>query len=153
MKTFLTCALLLVSATALGDDILAAGQPDQARIAEYAEQGYTTIIDLRGEKEERGMDEPAVADEAGIRYVSLPVPSRKAVNFDTARKLDEILETADGPVVVHCASGNRVGALLALRASLNGASDEEALALGKANRMTRLAGHVEKLLGEEDSAP
>ena len=49
---------------------------------------------------------------------------------------------------MHCASGNRVGALMALRASQNGASAEEAMAAGKAAGLTRLEPVVAKRLEE-----
>ncbi len=42
-----------------------------------------------------------------------------------------MLAGIEGPVLLHCRTGNRVGALLALRASMQGASDEEALEIGR----------------------
>jgi protein tyrosine phosphatase (PTP) superfamily phosphohydrolase (DUF442 family) len=70
------------------------------------------------------------------------------MSFATAEKLDAILAEADGPVLVHCGSGNRVGALLALRASINGASDEEALELGRQAGLTRAEAVVLERLDE-----
>ena len=60
-----------------------------------------------------------------------------------------MLESYDGPVLIHCASSNRVGALLALRESLRGASDEEALEFGKQAGMTRLEPLVKERLADE----
>jgi len=51
-------------------------------------------------------------------------------------------------VLVHCGSGNRVGALLALRASLDGADDEKALALGREGGLSSLEGVVRERLDE-----
>ena len=53
------------------------------------------------------------------------------------------------PVLVHCGSGNRVGALLALQKSQEGADVEAAVAYGKEGGLTRLEEHVRKLLQEE----
>ena len=51
------------------------------------------------------------------------------------------------PVIIHCASGNRVGALLALRANLiQGKSASEALAFGKAAGLTTLEDAVKQRL-------
>ena len=51
------------------------------------------------------------------------------------------------PAMVHCASGNRVGAMLALKAAwIDGASPEEALQLGVDAGLTRLHDRVATLL-------
>ena len=151
MRLLLLLTLFLIGTNALADDVLSAGQPDEAKLAEYAEQGYRTVIDLRTEGEDRGLEDEAksVAD-AGMDYVSMPI-GRGGITYENARKLDGLLQEADGPVVVHCGSGNRVGALMALRASFKGASDEEAVAEGEKYGMTRLKGIVEKVLAEKES--
>jgi hypothetical protein len=47
---------------------------------------------------------------------------------------------------MHCGSGNRVGAVLALRQSLNGASDEESIEFCVDSGMTRLEPRVREVL-------
>lgn len=113
------------------DGLTTAGQPNVAALKVFAESGYVAVIDLRGVDEDRGFDQQYAVEEYGMSYVTLPIEGRGAITFDNAKKLDEILAEFDGPVLVHCKSGNRAGALLALRASLGGADDEAALALGK----------------------
>ena len=130
------------------DGITSAGQPDQAALEVFADSGYTTIIDLRGAGENRGFEEAAVVEELGMRYVALPIEGKDAISFDNARKLDALLQEHPGPILVHCGSGNRVGALLALRASLDGADDESALAVGREGGLTRLEGVVKERLAE-----
>ena len=83
-----------------------------------------------------------------MHYVAFPIASEDDVSFESARELDELLQQYPGPVLVHCASGNRVGALLALRASLNGADEEQALELGRKGGLTRLEELVRKRLAE-----
>jgi protein tyrosine phosphatase (PTP) superfamily phosphohydrolase (DUF442 family) len=51
-------------------------------------------------------------------------------------------------VLVHCGSSNRVGAVFALRAKMNGANDEDALAFGKSAGMTSLESTVKTRLEE-----
>jgi len=130
------------------DGITAAGQPDEAALKVFAERGYTTVIDLRTAGEDRGMDEPAVVESLGMDYVSLPI-GRDSITYDSARKLDALIRDADGPVLVHCGSSNRVGALLALRKSLAGADDDDALAYGKDGGLSSLEGRVKEVLAED----
>ena len=130
------------------DGITAAGQPDAEALKVFAAEGYKTVIDLRGPDEDRGIDEPAVVASLQMSYVSLPISGRDAISFDNARKLDALLAKADGPVLIHCGSSNRVGALLALRKSLEGADDETALEYGREGGLKSLEGRVKEVLSE-----
>lgn len=132
------------------DGITSAGQPDKEALQVFADSGYATVIDMRAREENRGFDEAAFVEELGLRYIAFPIDSEDAVSFANARKLDELLRDSPGPVLVHCASGNRVGALLALRGSLNGADDEQALQLGRDGGLTRLEPVVRERLAEDD---
>ena len=128
--------------------VTTAGQPDAAALSVFAEQGYRTVIDIRTEPEDRGVDEAKVIDDLGMQYVLFPVDKAKNINFDSARELDRLIEEADGPVLVHCGSANRVGALFALQKSLEGADDETALEYGREAGMTRLEGKVTEILSK-----
>jgi uncharacterized protein (TIGR01244 family) len=130
------------------DGITAAGQPDKAAFAVFAENGYKAVVDLRTAGEARGLDEQAVVEELGMEYVAFPI-DRDDINFENAQALDELIGSYDAPVLVHCASSNRVGALLALRASLGGADDEVAIEAGKRGGLTRLEGEVREVLSQE----
>ena len=132
------------------DGLTSAGQPDAKEFALFAEAGYVAVVDLRGETEDRGLDEEAVLAELGMEYVNLPLSSPDAINFENAARLDEILNGYDGPVLVHCGSGNRVGALLALRESQNGASAEDALQYGRDAGMTGAEPLVRSRLAAKD---
>ncbi|MGD8324712.1 MAG: sulfur transferase domain-containing protein, partial [Gammaproteobacteria bacterium] len=110
-------------------NVVTSGQPDADSINELAGAGYVAVIDLRGIDEDRGFDERAVVESAGMSYISLPVSGAADVTYENAALLDDILGNVRGPVLLHCASSNRVGALLSLRARMQGASQEDALAL------------------------
>ncbi len=131
------------------DGITAAGQPNENGLRELADSGYAAVIDLRTEGEDRGLDEQAVVESLGMDYISLPIDGRGAISFENAAKLDRILSKYDQPVLVHCGSSNRVGALLALREKMNGADDEDALAFGKSAGMTSLEDTVRARLNED----
>ncbi|HEY5667209.1 MAG TPA: sulfur transferase domain-containing protein [Gammaproteobacteria bacterium] len=116
--------------------IVTAGQPDAAELAELAEKGFVTVIDLRGEGEDRGFAEPAVVEDLGMSYISLPISGGESITYENAAALDAILNAADGPVLLHCASGNRAGALLSLRQRLIGDDAETALGIGLAGGLS-----------------
>ena len=103
-----------------------------------AEAGYAAVIDLRRPEENRGIEEQAEVERLGMSYVSIPVDGADGVTYDNASLLDQVLEQTEGPVLIHCGSGNRAGALLSLREKLNGADNETALAVGRAGSLTRL---------------
>ncbi len=127
---------------------LATGQPDAATLSAIAAAGYTAVVDLRMPGESRGFDEAGTARALGLSYHALPVAGPDDVSWDKAAELDEILAGLDGPVLLHCASGNRVGALFALRTKAAGATTEEALAAGRAAGLTSLEPVVRSRLGE-----
>ncbi len=133
------------------DGITSSGQPDSESLQVFADAGYAAVIDLRGAEENRGFDEPAAVQELGLAYVAFPIEGRDAINFENARELDDLIRSQNGPVLVHCGSGNRVGALLALRASLLGADDTASLEIGRAGGLTRLEDTVrERLAGNTE---
>jgi len=123
-----------------------AGQPDEAAFKVFATEGYTTVIDLRAVDEDRGLDEAAVVSALGMNYINLPIDSLESISFESAQQLDRLMANADGPVLLHCASSNRVGALLALSESLKGADNDAALVFGREAGMTSLEDRVKELL-------
>lgn len=133
--------------------LLVSGQPDAGVLDALKVAGFGTVIDMRTEGEDRGMDEVAETRARGMTYVSLPIARTEGVSFDNAQRLDDILAGIEGPVLLHCGSGERVAALLALRASLNGASDEDALAVAESAGLTRMEPVVRKRLEEREADP
>lgn len=128
------------------DGILVGGQPTPEQLEALHDLGYSTVVNLRT-PQESGSTDAASVEALGMDYVSLPVAGAQGVNETNARRLAEILETADGPIVVHCASGNRVGALFAMKAFfVDGRSSTEALAAGRAAGLTRLEPDVKQKL-------
>ena len=130
------------------EGITTAGQPNAQQLAAAAASGFKTVIDLRGPNEDRGLDEKATVEELGMSYISLPVEGADGVTFANASALDKLLSGSRGPVLIHCSSGNRAGALLALRGKLNGADNDAALALGVAGGVTALKQTVEQKLAQ-----
>ena len=134
--------------------LLTGGQPTPEQFDEIAQAGYRTVINLRGEGEEGRWDEASRAAELGLEYLELPIAGRGDINRENALALAELL-AANGrlPAVVHCASGNRVGALFALHAfHAEGADIEAALEVGKAAGLTSLVEPVREILESAASA-
>ena len=124
-----------------------AGQPAAGDWEGYAKQGVSTVVNLRLPGELPVRDAAAEVRAAGMRYVTIPVAGLEGITFDNANRLREVLEGAGGPVLDHCSSGNRAGALLALDAVTGGMSAEQALDLGRAAGMTSAEPRVRELLG------
>lgn len=130
-----------------GEAILVGGQPTPDQFEKVSELGYKTVINLRGPDEE-GNTDPTLVEGLGMTYVSLPVNGSADLTEERARALAEALEDAESPVIVHCASGNRVGGLFALKAFyIDNLSPEEALEVGKASGVTRAEPLVREKLG------
>lgn len=129
------------------DGLTSAGQPDAAAFKVFADNGYVAVIDLRTAREARGLDEQAVVEGLGMDYVPMPIGS-DGISFANAMELDRLISSYNDPVLVHCGSANRVGALLALRASRQGAGDEAAVEIGKTGGLTKLEPKVREVLGE-----
>lgn len=92
--------------------VITAGQPDAAEMAHLAESGVKLVIDLRAPAEQRGFDEQAAVKAAGMTYRNIPVTPAAlgSSEFDEFRKL--LRDKEQKPVLVHCGTANRVGALL-----------------------------------------
>lgn len=74
-------------------------------------------------------------------------PARGGIDDANAQRLRTALEAANGPVLVHCASGNRVGGLLALmQARSGGMTTEQALEFGRKAGMVGTEARVRELL-------
>ena len=125
-----------------------AGQPNEAAFRVFAENGYRVVIDLRTEGENRGLDEPTVVESLGMKYILMPIGGED-ITFEKARELDELLNQFDEPVLLHCASSNRVGALLALNAFAETGDADLAMEKGRAAGMKSLEMPVRGLIYAE----
>lgn len=130
------------------DGLIGAGQPTPEEFKALAEDGVKSIVDLRlvGESH-RPENEQAIVESLGMKFVHMPIAGAPDVTVENAKALANLLATLPQPVVVHCGSSNRVGALFALKARyVDGRSPAEALAYGKKAGMHNLTEHVESLL-------
>ena len=126
--------------------LICAGQPDEAGFRAAAADGVVAVLNLRP-NEEMEWDEAALMQSLDLDYLQIPVASAADLNQDNARQMMAWLAAhQDQKVIVHCASSNRVGALLALGSSLQGMETNEALALGRVAGLTRMEPMVASLI-------
>ncbi len=111
--------------------VVSSGQPTVSQLGIAARAGVRHVINLRTEVEEVDFNESEVVDSLGMEYHSIPIAGGAGVTAENAATLQALLERLDGePVLVHCATSNRVGGLMALTAHAEGASINEALSEG-----------------------
>lgn len=130
------------------ENLITGGQPSKDDLAQLKNAGVATVINLRPASESIDFDEKLEAESLGLEYVSLPVSGAADITVANAEKLHRLLAN-DKPVFLHCASGNRVGALLAIRAHrFQGKTVEESLDIGRSAGLSSLEQEVKNILGE-----
>ncbi|MDP6944642.1 MAG: DUF3365 domain-containing protein [Myxococcota bacterium] len=129
----------------ISSTLVVGGQPTPEALAEMAKAGLKTVVNLKTPGE-MTFDEAAEAERLGLTYVAIPMAGKAGLNAANVERLHGLLEAGD-TTLVHCQGGNRVGALFALHAQrYEGASVEDAMAVGLAHGMTGLEGPVLELL-------
>ena len=125
-----------------------AGQPATTDWAAIRARGVHTVVNLRTPQELEGRNEAAEVAAAGLRYVEIPVAGADGITAENARALHRVLAPRHGGgVLVHCASGNRAGALLALeQAQFDGVQEGAALELGRKAGMTSTEAALRRVL-------
>lgn len=108
------------------------GQPSKDELERLGQDGFRTMANLRMVGEPNQPLSPDAEGEVvrkpGLEYVPLPVPSTD-LRSDQVGRFRERLAALPGPVLVHCASGKRPGALPILHvASQDGLPGADALA-------------------------
>lgn len=122
------------------------------RPAELARAGVRTVINLRAPDEPMEYDEAAEAARLGLRYVALPIAGAADIDRERVRQFGLTLDATrrEGGVLIHCASSNRVGAMIALHEALNrGGSLQAAIAHGRAAGLVSLEPAVVALAERE----
>ena len=124
------------------------GQPSSRQLVDAKAMGLQQIINLRPTTEDAGFDEVSEVAGLGVAYHCLPISGRADLTLENVHRFEALLTSAgDVPVLVHCASGNRVGALFALRAAwLQGQNVEAALQIGKQHGLTSMLDAVKEIL-------
>ena len=119
-------ALDLTNFRVLEGTVVGGGQVDVDQFPAMAEDGYSLVVNLRSEAESFPENEGELAQAAGMHYLHTPRGGSDLVGAHATQLAVALQAHGDGNVLIHCASGNRVGALwglhVAVRDELN--SDE-----------------------------
>jgi uncharacterized protein (TIGR01244 family) len=125
------------------------GQPGPGAWVPLARAGVRTVVNLRPDDEMPDRNEAEEVREAGLTYVHIPVRDASDLTPQAARQLQDVLIGSPVSVLVHCATGNRAGALIALGDAWFGSRNiENALALGRDAGMQTLEPSVRALLAQ-----
>jgi uncharacterized protein (TIGR01244 family) len=124
--------------SAFGDRVYFAGQPGERDFDLLAGEGVKTVINLRtpGEMESLGFDERKTVEAKGMQYLHVPIATGEPGAEAIEQLMTAIDRAQDAPVLIHCASSNRVGYVWAMyRATRHGLDVESAVVEGKAAGM------------------
>jgi uncharacterized protein (TIGR01244 family) len=131
------------------DGILTGGQPTFDQIKQASETGFKAVINLRTDNEIPDPDQEKVwVEGSGMKYIHIPISVTSGFTPQNAKVFADALSKPENyPLIVHCKSGERVGAMFALKAFHVDEKDiEEALTIGERAGLIRLAPTVKKIL-------
>jgi protein tyrosine phosphatase (PTP) superfamily phosphohydrolase (DUF442 family) len=114
--------------------VVTGGQPFGAHLAAFHSAGGTVVLDLRDAMEPRPLDEPETVASLGMEYVNVPIGPHSLTDATLDRVREVLRGAGEGLVLVHCASGSRVGAAILPFLMLDHGLEEED-AVGQAMRV------------------
>lgn len=138
----------------LRPDLAVGGQPSSEALARLKDMGFRTVVNLRTEKEGAAAEGPVV-EAQGLRYLWVPVIPETFSEADVEAVGKVLDDPSAFPVLVHCASSNRVGAAWAVLQSKKGKTLDEALAAGRAAGLhsPQMEAAVRRVLGVPEPEP
>jgi len=135
-------------------DVLIGSQPTENALDTLAAQGYRTVVSTRAPGE-IDWDERAKVESLGMGFVQIPMPNPVTeITDEQVARLDSVLTHTEGPVALHCGSGNRVSGLWAAwLVADRGVSPSEALRLATLSGMGSVRPAVERRFGADSLTP
>ena len=104
-----------------GDNIYFGGQPSADDLVLLQEKGVVTVVTLRGQDEMNTLDfdEREAVTQLGMGYIHLPLTKGVSISDEEINGiLDVVGDTEKAPIILHCASSNRVGYVWAMYRAL-----------------------------------
>ncbi|MFI4871259.1 MAG: beta-lactamase hydrolase domain-containing protein [Phycisphaerales bacterium JB061] len=129
-------------------------QPDEGTLeSEIQDKGVTTVVNFRRDSEMESVpfDEAELINDLGATYVHIPlgggVGDEPGYDPEDVDRLAEVLENAEGNVLLHCASGGRARTIwTAYLIKYEGLSEDEAVL--RAQRAGQQPSSLDRLLGK-----
>ena len=128
-------------------DTIVCGALNDEKVAALANAGVEVVINLQPD-DELSFDESAAVQSAGMHYAHLPISGAADLKQLKILAFDNVLRQYHGKkIAIHCGSGNRVGAAIALRAGwLRGRKMDTAMERGRSHGLSDLEDEVYKRL-------
>lgn len=117
------------------DHLYLGGQPDRTSLEAASRAGVVAVVNLRAPSEQEGLgfDEARVVEDLGMAYHQVPVTGPDFFDEASVAAIEAAVAShGDQPVLVHCASGGRVGGWVAIHVGReHGVDTEQAIAVGE----------------------
>jgi len=128
-------------------DLITGGQPEPSAWPELAKAGVNLVVNLRPTAEMPDRNEAEEVRSAGLTYINVPIDGPDRLGRSQVETLWRALESSPGLTLVHCGTGNRCGALLALAEVWHrGSTPDAALAFGQSAGLSGLEPAVRSIL-------
>lgn len=129
------------------DQTIVCGALDDKKVIALAKAGVELVVNLQPD-DELSFAEASAVEQAGMHYKQLPIRNAADLKQLNILAFDNILRQYHGKkIAMHCATGNRAGAAIALRAGwLRGRKMETAMDRGRSHGLTTLAEEVHNRL-------
>ncbi|KEO56488.1 fused DSP-PTPase phosphatase/NAD kinase-like protein [Thioclava pacifica] len=109
--------------------------------------GFKTVVSLL-KPDEGAPNEGELVEKAGMKYIHIAVPTKAPTNEQVAEFAKIVEDPANYPILLHCESSNRVGAMWALYRASKGVPVEIAVEEGRqVGLKTSREGAVREMLG------
>ena len=102
-----------LNARLVSQDLATGGQPSPEDLTRLRDLGYRTIPNLR-RPDEGSNEEGDRVRELGMTYLNIPIGGEPIIPQQVGRFTAALTDSANYPMLVHCASANRVGGLFYL---------------------------------------
>ena len=97
----------------LNEDFATAAQPSASAYGKLAANGFHSVLNLRTAEEGADLEtERKLVIASGMRYFSIPVVSAAPRPEQANEFIRVVKDKANHPMLIHCASANRVGAFM-----------------------------------------
>lgn len=140
------CAARSCNAVSVSDGCLFGSAPEPHALQELANAGLKTVVDFRPASEWSCPDWNQRVQSAGMDYRHFPVSNVAEMTPQVTAAVWDLWQNSKAqPMLMHCASGNRAAAALALAAVRHGGMDpQQALALGQQAGLTKMLPAVQR---------
>lgn len=113
----------------LSKSLTTGGQPSEQAFSKLAASGFRSVLNLRGADE--GVDlegQRKAVERASMDYLHIPVSRSGPGPAQVEEFIRVVKETKNHPMLIHCGTGGRVGALMMIyRVLEHGWTEEKAL--------------------------